>query len=166
MRIWSRGLKIVFTATLGIGVLLSSTAHARQLSFALGFPPGAIPITAAEHFAEVVKKQTDGGLSVKVYPMSLLNMAETSPGLREGMADLGLVLTQYTPAEYPHNNLIAESVMVLRLLGDRAVGKEATAFAGAMTEFVFTKCPECNEEYRKQNQVFTGGGTGSSDGLV
>src|SRR5699024_6692562 len=130
----NRSLKAALMLALGIGIMLSGNANARQLSFALGFPPGAIPITAAEGYAKVVKDLSGSDLTIKIYPMSLLNMAETSPGLREGMADIGLVLTQYTPAEYPHNNLIAESTMVLRLLGDRAQGKEATAFAGALSE--------------------------------
>lgn len=166
MGYWNRNLNIALTVALGIIVFFSSAANARQLNFALGFPPGAIPIVAAEKYGEVVKESAEGDLTVKVYPMSLLNMAETSPGLRDGMADIGLVLTQYTPAEYPHNNLIAESTMMLRLLGEKAVGKEATAYAGALTEFVFNKCPECLEEYKQQNQVFTGGGTGTSYGLV
>jgi TRAP-type C4-dicarboxylate transport system substrate-binding protein len=145
---------------------LSATAvQARDLRYAMGFPPGSDADKVAQQYSATLKKLTNGGLNVKVYPLSLLNFAETSAGLRDGIADIGFLLAPYFPAEYPHFNLLAESSMQLLTMGDRVHGKEAIAYAGALSEYVFTKCPECRAEFAKQNQVFTGMGSGSSNFL-
>ena len=70
---------------------------------------------------------------------------------------MGMLLAPYFPAEYPHFNLLAESSMQVLLMDERIRGKEGMAYSGAITEFVFNKCPECHSEFAKQNQVFTGG---------
>lgn len=143
----------VAAASLVLGV---SSAQARDLRYAMGFPPGSDSDKAGQEYAAAVKKFTNGQLNVKVYPLSLLNFAETSAGLRDGMADIGYLLAPYFPSEYPHFNLLAESSMQLLNMDDRVRGKEGMAYVGAMSEFVFNKCPECLNEFAKQNQVFTG----------
>lgn len=145
---------------------LPAQAQTRELRYAIGQPPSALPVIGGQELAKAVAKVSEGKLTVKVYAMSLLNMAETSAGLRDGMADIGFVLTPYFPAEYPHTNLISEASMMLRLMGDKVRGKEGLAYIPAMTEFIFTKCPECHQEFAKQNQVYTGHVGGSSYGLI
>lgn len=130
--------------------------QARDLRYAMGFPPGSDSDKAGQLYSAELKKLTGGQINVKVYPLSLLNFAETSAGLRDGMADVGYLLAPYFPAEYPHFNLLAESSMQLLLMDDRVRGREGMAYVGAMSEFVFTKCPECMDEFARQNQVFTG----------
>lgn len=120
----------------------------------------------AKQYAESVSELSDGDLKVRVFPMSLLNFAETSGGLRDGMADIGFVLTSYFPAEFPHSNVVVESSMLLSLLDDKVRGKEGMVFMGALSEFTFFHCPECNQEFANQNQVYTGSTGGSSYGLV
>lgn len=151
---------------LSFGLMSQAAAEPRELRYAMGHPPGSFVVDAGEAYADAVEEYSDGELSVKVYPMSLLNMAETSAGLRDGIADIGFVLTPYFPSEYPHTNLLSESSMLLRLYGDRVEGKEGLAYIGAMSEFIFNHCPECNEEFAEQNQVYTGHTGGSSYGLV
>ncbi|SET86911.1 C4-dicarboxylate TRAP transporter substrate-binding protein [Marinobacter segnicrescens] len=159
---------IGLTAIPLIGGVLAGPAvsETRELRYAMGHPPGSFVVDAGQAYADAVGEYSNGELSVKVYAMSLLNMAETSAGLRDGIADIGFVLTPYFPAEYPHTNLLSESSMLLRLYGDKIVGKEGLAYIGAMSEFVFNHCPECNEEFAEQNQVYTGQTGGSSYGLV
>jgi TRAP-type C4-dicarboxylate transport system substrate-binding protein len=132
----------------------------------MGHPPSSFVVDAGKAYAEAVEKYSGGELSIKVYAMSLLNMAETSAGLRDGIADIGFVLTPYFPSEFPHTNLLSESSMLLRLYGDRIEGKEGLAYIGAMSEFIFNHCVECNREFAEQNQVYTGHTGGSSYGLV
>lgn len=148
------------------GLVGHASADARELRYAMGHPPSSFVVDAGKAYAEAVEQYSDGELSVKVYAMSLLNMAETSAGLRDGIADIGFVLTPYFPSEYPHTNLLSESSMLLRLYGDRIEGKEGLAYIGAMSEFIFNHCPECNQEFSEQNQVYTGHTGGSSYGLV
>ena len=147
----------------GVTVL---SAEARTLRYAIGHPPSSFVVDVAKQYAESVSELSDGDLKVRVFPMSLLNFAETSGGLRDGMADIGFVLTSYFPAEFPHSNVVVESSMLLSLLGDKVRGKEGMVFMGALSEFTFFHCPECNQEFANQNQVYTGSTGGSSYGLV
>ncbi|ERS11362.1 C4-dicarboxylate ABC transporter substrate-binding protein [Alcanivorax sp. PN-3] len=147
----------------GVTVL---SAEAKTLRYAIGHPPSSFVVDVAKQYAESVSELPDGDLKVRVFPMSLLNFAETSGGLRDGMADIGFVLTSYFPAEFPHSNVVVESSMLLSLLGDKVRGKEGMVFMGALSEFTFFHCPECNQEFAKQNQVYTGSTGGSSYGLV
>jgi len=131
-------------------------AQARDLRYATGFPPGSDTDKAIQEFAGVAKDMTNGELNIRVYPLSLLNFAETSAGLRDGIADIGQLLAPYFPSEYPHFNLLSEASMQLLTLDDRVRGREGMAYTGALSEFVFTQCPECHAEFARQNQVFIG----------
>ena len=150
--------KIKMMTALGGAALLalSTTADARELTFAIGHPPGSYLITGGEAFAETVAAETGGSLTAKVFPMSLLSMAETSAGLREGLADMGTVMSTYFTAEFPHTNMILDASMMLGGMGPEAADVAGLAYAAAMAEFVMTKCPECNAEFAAENQVYTG----------
>src|SRR5699024_7895011 len=93
----------------------------------------------------------------KVYELSLLSLGEMSSGISHGLTDIGYILTPYFPAEYPHINMASEVSMLLALQ-DSSHGKEGMAYAAAMAEFVLLNCPECNEEFTRQGQVYTSGG--------
>lgn len=144
------------SALLG-SVVWAGAAEARELSYATGYAPGSIGAEAGNAYARALEQYSDGDITAKVYPLSLLNFMETPAGIRDGMADSGLVLTPYFPAEYPHTNLAAELSMLLELTGAPA-DSAGLAYAGAMSEYLFNKCPECVAEFKRQNQVFTGGG--------
>lgn len=156
-------LALVCTVLFGT---LSGAAEARTLRYAIGHPPSSFVVDVAKQYAETVEEQSDGDLKVRVFPMSLLNFAETSGGVRDGMADIGFVLTSYFPSEFPHSNVAVEASMLVGLLGEKARGREGMIFMGALSEFTFFKCPECNQEFKKQNQVYTGSTGGTSYGLV
>ncbi|MCC5858069.1 MAG: C4-dicarboxylate TRAP transporter substrate-binding protein [Ectothiorhodospiraceae bacterium] len=144
------------SAALASGVAFSSTADAQQFRFALGFPSASDATIGANLYAEKVEEYSDGELSVRVFPLSLLNFAETSSGVRDGIADIGYMLTPYFPQEFPHTNLLAEASMMLTLMEDVEWGTESYAYTGALLEYVMKHCPECHEEFARQNQVFTG----------
>lgn len=147
------------TAVLGCAaaLMLGTAASARELTYAIGHPPGSYLVLGGEEFAATVAKESGGSLTAKVFPMSLLNMAETSAGLREGLADMGAVMSTYFTAEYPSTNLILDASMLLGTMGDKARAVAGPAYSGAMAEFILTRCPECNAEFAAQNQVYTGG---------
>ncbi|WP_205880061.1 C4-dicarboxylate TRAP transporter substrate-binding protein [Lampropedia aestuarii] len=154
-------LKQFFALTaLAVCALAATSATAQtKLRYAVGFPSGAAP-EAARVYADAVKQLSNNSINVRVFDMSLLNLAEMSSGLKQGLADIGYVLTPYTPAEFPHLNMASELSMLLALEDDPD-GRSGMAFGGAMAEFVFTACPECNGDFARENQVFTGAG-GSS----
>lgn len=143
---------VIGTALLASAVSMS--AQADTLRFAVGFPSGA-PIEAAKKYAEAVKEYTDNRHKVKVYELSLLNLSEMSEGVTKGLADVGYVLTAYSPSDYPYSNLGADMSMSVAL-SDKALGKEGIAYAGAMLEYIMLNCDECQNEFTKNNQVYTG----------
>lgn len=148
----------MMTALSGAALMsMSVTAsEARELTFAIGHPPGSYLIAGGEAFAETIAAETDGGLTAKVFPMSLLSMAETSPGLREGLADMGTVMSTYFTADFPHTNMILDASMLLNSMGPEAASVSGLAYGAAMAEFILTDCPECNDEFASENQVYTG----------
>lgn len=152
-KIWKTALSTTIAGAVALG---AASVNARDLRYAMGFPPGSDSDKAGQAYAAEVAKLSGGKLNIKVYPLSLLNFAETSAGLRDGLADVGYLLGPYFPAEYPHFNLLAESSMQLLMMDERVRGREGLAYVGAMSEFVFFKCPERKAEFDKQNQVFTG----------
>lgn len=159
-------LQAALAATLFTGLLLAGQAQARQLSYAMGFPPNSDSDIAGQHFAENVSELTDGELSVKVFALSLLNFAETPGGVRDGMADIGYLLAPYFPNQYPHMNLVAEASMLLSVMDESVRGREGYAYVGAMAEFVFLNCPECLADMEKENQVMTSNAGSSPYGLM
>nr|MBF0682628.1 C4-dicarboxylate TRAP transporter substrate-binding protein [Pseudomonas sp.] len=157
-------IKAALGAVLAGAVALGAASHATQLNYAVGFPTGAAPESARE-YAKAVKTLSDGSLSVRVFDLSLLNLAEMSEGVNKGITDVGYVLTPYFPAEYPHINMASEVSMLLAL-NDNPHGKEGMAYGGAMAEFVLLNCPECHADFAKQGQVYTSGGASGPYGLL
>lgn len=153
---------------LAVAALASAGVQAKQLRYATGFPPGSVSAEAAETYADKVSEYTDGSISLRVFPLSLLSAAETSDGVRDGLADIGYTLTAYFPRQFPHTNLINESSMQLVTFDQSKLsdGKDTFAFNAALTEFTFFNCPECIQEYRAQNQVYTSNGASSRYGLL
>lgn|SRR5690625_1628619 len=147
-------------------VLATGAVHAKQLNYALGAPPNTPAHEAVKEFATAVKEFSDGDLQVRIYALSLLNFAEMSAGLRDKIADIGLVLTPYHPAEYPPINFLGESSMMLQLIDGDFTGKEGMAFGAAMSEYIFFNCDECLQRYKQQNQVYIGHGAGMTYGLM
>ncbi|SET40465.1 TRAP-type C4-dicarboxylate transport system, substrate-binding protein [Marinobacter segnicrescens] len=139
------------------GTLMATAADARSIRYATGYAAQSIGAVAGDAFAEALDDYSGGELTAKVYPQSLLSFSETPSGVRDGLADSGLVLTPYFPAEFPSTNLAAEISMLLELTGAPAE-TAGLAYAGAMSEYLFNHCPECTDEFDAQNQVFIGGG--------
>ncbi|WP_339806085.1 C4-dicarboxylate TRAP transporter substrate-binding protein [uncultured Marinobacter sp.] len=136
--------------------LTVTQAQARTISYASVYPAGSKADEAVNTWADKLAEYSDGDLKARVFPMSLLSAAEISAGVRDGIADSGYLLTVYFPAEYPHINLVNESAMQINLIDpEKLNGMGTFAFQGAVTEFMFFKCPECLEELKAQNHVFT-----------
>lgn len=149
-----------------IGALSVGAVEAKQINYALGAPPNTPAHEAVKEFAEALKEYSDGEMKARIYALSLLNFAEMSAGLRDKIADMGLVLTPYNPAEYAPINLLGESSMMLQLIDGDIKGKEGMAFGAAMSEYIFFNCPDCMQSYKQQNQVYVGHGAGTTYGLM
>jgi len=145
--------RALIPATVVAGLTLTTVTQARELGYALGFPPNSAAADAAKTFANKLAAASDGGLTIKNYPLSLLNLAEMSDGVRDGMADIGNVLTPYFPRQYPHANMAAELTMLLTM-SDKARGRQGMAYVGAMGEFLVLNCPDCAQDFINEGQVY------------
>ncbi|SFE40295.1 TRAP-type C4-dicarboxylate transport system, substrate-binding protein [Sulfitobacter brevis] len=145
-------------AALGVAVATASPLAAKEnLNFAYGYPNTSAIGIAVDEYAAAVAERSDGEIDIKGFAMSLLSLPETSPGVRDGLADVGFVLTPYYAAEYSTNLFLHEMNLLINL-AENPTGKEPLAFTGAMLEYTFNDCPECMAEFKAQNQVYTGGG--------
>lgn len=142
-----------YALALASASVLSFSAQADELRFALGFPAG-VPLDAAKAYSKAVSDLTNGDLTVRVYELSLLNHSEMSAGIGDGIADIGYLLTAYSPSDYPYSNMAADLSMKLAL-DDSIAGKEGLAYSGAMLEQILLNCPECLKEFKDNNQVYT-----------
>lgn len=148
--------KLAIVATIIAGISLATASQA-TMRFALGYPQGSIPAVSAQVWADTLTETSNGELGARVYPLSLLNLMETSPGLRDGMADVGTVLTSYFLHEFPSTHMVTELTMLLDQ--QEFAGPHGAVFSGAVMEYVMLHCDECVDEFRQQNQVFTASGT-------
>lgn len=149
---WFR--KVMIPAGLATALALGSLpAHSTELSYALGFPPNSAADDAAKTFASKLSEATGGDIRVRNFELSLLNLAEMSDGIRDGIADIGNVLTPYFPRQYPHANMAAELTMLLAL-DSRAVGRQGMAYSGAMGEFLLLHCDDCTQDFIRQGQIY------------
>ena len=150
-------------AGMTFALMMALPAWAETLNYAYGYPESSAVGLAADRFVEEVAKRSDGDLTIKPFSMSLLSLSEAGPGLRDGIADIGYVLTPYYSAEYA-NSLFLHELNPLVNLRDQD-GSAPLAYAGAIAEYTLTKCPECLAEFAAQNQVYTGGGVTTLYGL-
>ena len=96
-------------------MLAAGSVEARELSYASGATPNSIGSKSIRVFSDAVKDRSGGDLTVKPYMQSLLSFMETPPGLRDGMADFGAVLTPYFQTEFPSTTMLTELTMLLEL---------------------------------------------------
>lgn len=145
-------------AALGMAVAAAGPLAAKErLNFAYGYPNTSAIGQAVDGYAAAVAERSDGDIDVTGFPMTLLSLPETNAGVRDGLADVGFVLTPYFAAEYSTNLFLHEMNLLINL-AENPTGKEPLAFTGAMLEYTFNNCPECMAEFEAQNQVYTGGG--------
>ncbi|WP_339801960.1 C4-dicarboxylate TRAP transporter substrate-binding protein [uncultured Marinobacter sp.] len=147
------------------GLAGTGYASAEELRFATGSAHNSLGSRALERFSEAVAEHSDSDLRVRGYVQSLLSFMETPAGLRDGIADLGHVLTPYFPSDFPNTILLTELTMAL---GQADVGDRDVMFAynGAVADFVINDCPECLQEHLDRNQIYLGMASTSPYGLA
>ena len=151
------GINLTLAATLVATAIAGQAAAKERLNFAYGYPNNSAIGLAVDDYAAAVEERSGGNITSTGFPMSLLSLSETSAGVRDGLADVGFVLTPYFAAEYPTNLFLHELNLLINLI-EKPTGKEPLAYTGAMLEYTLNDCPECLEEFKAQNQVYTGGG--------
>ena len=141
------------TTALAMAAALPGPVQAKELRIALGLPDIYAAYESLVNFAATL--ESDVGLPAKVYAMSLLTLAETSGGLRDGLADIGFVVFPYHPVEFSEVNLVA-NLSMLSSTGD-VPEVPGAAMTGAAMEYTLLNCPECLTQMKANNQVYLTG---------
>ena len=136
------GLGLALIAALALSAPASAS---KQLKGAFFVSPKHPVGQSYQYFADEIKKETNGELTMRTFPgESLLAAKAISDGLRDQIADLGHLVTTYTPAYFPHGVLANDLSMV---------GTDDIAALFASTEQLMLACPACLAEYAKQGQI-------------
>jgi TRAP-type transport system periplasmic protein len=102
--------------------------------------------TGVQPLFEKLAKETSGGLNWRIVPNGqLLTGQGTLPGLRDGLADGGYLITPYARSSLPNTNFIYDLFQF---------GTDAAVVAGATAETILLRCPQCIEEFRKNNVIW------------
>ena len=100
-------------------------------------------------FAEMTEAEFPDAFDFKLFTGgALLGPKPTLSGLRDGVADVGLLALTYFRSEMPYAQLVAD----LALLGE-----DHYAMAGATSEFVMLHCQPCKDEFAKNGMVALSG---------
>lgn len=120
--------------------------EAKEVRIVIGVAGDGALQQGMDQFANRVEAKTEGAYTGRVFKGSLLSYAETPPGLANGVAEVGYMVPAYVRGEYPLTNFATDITATI---------VEPVAVGAAMSEFIFT-CEPCLEEFKRQNQVFTG----------
>jgi TRAP-type transport system periplasmic protein len=160
-------MKLTISTTLAglamAGMMIGVTpSYAKSMTVSSGFPPIAVPPKAHKAVADWLAKNSD--IKLQVFAMTLLSLQETSAGIRDGVVDMGYVLTPYFSAEYAETNLAAD--MSLLSTAGTPTKAPGLVMAAAITEYVMLNCTECQAQYKAQNQLWLAGGSSTEYSLA
>jgi TRAP-type C4-dicarboxylate transport system substrate-binding protein len=99
-------VQVFGSLALGVSALavpLSAASAAEiELTYAFFAPAGTFPAKQMAHWAEEIKKRTNGKVEVKTFPGgALLGAREMYDGVTKGVADIGLGAPSYDPGRFP-----------------------------------------------------------------
>jgi TRAP-type transport system periplasmic protein len=134
-------------ATIAVaGSLLTQAASARDLRLAPGVPPVHPAHTPLyTEFVTALKEESDGRLGGNIMGTEVASLGNMRTALRSGLAEAGLLLPAYFPADLPNFNLIGDMALL---------GTNSYAMNGAVTEYIAT-CGDCQEEFKRLGVVYT-----------
>jgi TRAP-type C4-dicarboxylate transport system substrate-binding protein len=154
-------LRISITAA-ALAVCISAPASALELRLANGYPPTSPGYKATEAFKDYVEANSD--MTIKVHHSgSLLSFAEIPGGLRDGIADIGVILPPYYPSEFPESNLPANMSMLAT--SGTPVKAPGAAMVGVMMDYIFN-CEDCQAGYAAKDLVYLGALSSSTFDLL
>ncbi|MGE0231125.1 MAG: C4-dicarboxylate TRAP transporter substrate-binding protein [Flavobacteriaceae bacterium] len=136
--------------------LTSVPATAETVRIVIGVGEGSAAHYGVAAFSKDLAARTKGGLNVKVFPSSLLDLRQTFGGIRDRVVDGGYMVLNLFPGELPEAQLPIELAML---------GKNPYAMAGAMSEYILT-CEPCVQERFAANMVPLGNASTGTYGIL
>ena len=138
---------ILKRATLVAAMTGAVPAGATELKMVIGNGPQHDGTKVMEQWAGDLETRTDGALTARVFPATLVTVKEIPAGLKSGLADIGQIVYPYHPAEFPEAAFISDFSLF---------ATSNVAAAGAMAEYMLT-CTDCREELHRNGLVYFGG---------
>ncbi|WP_456386055.1 C4-dicarboxylate TRAP transporter substrate-binding protein [Profundibacter sp.] len=142
--------KLVATAAATAFLAAAGAAVAEQRVTITSWTSPKHPTSKAhQDFADLTEAQYPDAFDFKVFNGgALLGAKPTLSGLRDGVADIGILALTYFKAELPYAQMVAD----MALLGD-----DGYVMGGATTEFFMLACEPCKESFSKNGIVMLGG---------
>ena len=146
-------LKKLAIAGLALAVLSgTASAQLKEFKYSSWTPPpapnnrfGSVP------YFEAVEKELKGTkdeISIKNYMgAQLFNAMTTLAGVRDGAVDAGVTVPVYNAAELKHHVTLGEL---------QSLTRDGYSAAAANTEMLLRNCPECIEDYARNNALSLG----------
>ena|SRR5690554_6670557 len=95
--------------------VMGGAASASTLNYGYGYAAASTVGIAADDFAAAVAERSDGSVTVRNFPLSLVSISEAGPALRDGLADIGYVVTAFAPSDYPSYMLMQDIQLMVNL---------------------------------------------------
>lgn len=153
---------LALCAAAAAATALASPASAQEFRLASGYPQTSPAFKATVSFVKYLEENSD--MKVQVHHSgSLLSFTEIPSGLRDGIADIGVILPPYYPSEFPESNLAANLSMLMT--NGAPVNGPGAAMAGVMADYIFN-CDDCQAGYKRHNQVYLGSLSSSTFDLL
>lgn len=157
----TRVLALAAAAVAGIGLAAPAQAET-PMRIAHGYPAGSIVGNTYEHLAAYLTANSD--IRPEVFPLTLLDLRQASPGLSSGVADVSMVLNPYFPNEFSETNFVADLTMMANI--GEAPTSIGAVIAGAMMEYITMNCPDCVRQNAGQNQIYLATAPGGQFSLL
>jgi len=140
-------LKSAGMALITAGLVFTSAAQARQLTYASYLPP-AHPTSedGIQKFIDIVEEKTDDEVTFAFYPSEAAASAKTMlSAISDQLIDAGFIVSVYFPTSLPVNTVLSD----LSFFND-----SNAVTAAAVTDTILNDCPQCLDEYEKYNVHF------------
>jgi TRAP-type C4-dicarboxylate transport system substrate-binding protein len=142
-----RTTQLIATLTLSAAaVAFAAQANAESLRLAPGTPPahpGNTPLFTS--FQDQMAEKTGSRMTGTILGTEVVNLGNMRNAVTSGLADVGMFLPAYFPADLPNINLV----------GDLSFqGTNSQAMAAAMTDYI-VNCADCQEDLKNLGIVYT-----------
>jgi TRAP-type C4-dicarboxylate transport system substrate-binding protein len=137
--------KLILVAIMALAFSVTM-AQAKELKIVSGDGPQHDGVKAFNDIAKWIEEESNGELTARVFPQVLLKHKEIPPGIRDGVADMGLIVHPYFPAEFSEAAFIADFSLF---------ATNNFAAAGAATEYMMN-CEDCMVEMGDFGHIYLG----------
>lgn len=141
--------KILTILATGVAISATPALAEKRVTVSSWTSPNHATSRGHAAFAEMTEAEFPEAFDFKLFAGgALLGAKPTLSGLRDGVADVGILALTYFSSEMPYAQLVAD----LALLGD-----DHYAMLGATSEFVMLHCQPCKDEFAKNGMVALSG---------